>query len=153
MTRSLVVVAAAVLGAALAPSRAAAHDLQVFVTVSGGNVRVEAGFDDETPAQQAVVAIATPTGQTVASGVTDEKGSCSIEALPPGQYNAIVEAYGHRDSVPFEVSDSSIILEYANWRLNKTLGLMSGLTVLLLASLAFWRYRVKGRARLQTPPT
>src|SRR5262245_2988950 len=104
-TRPLVLAAAAAF-ALLSPGRASAHDLQLVVMLppdAPKELIVEAGFDDETPAEGAKVVITAADGTVVAEGKADEKGVCKLVRPAPGKYTATVTAYGHRDKVVFEV--------------------------------------------------
>src|SRR5437763_663533 len=139
--RPLVLLAAALAVALLAPGRADAHDLRATVKLPGDAVVVEAAFDDETPADGATVTISDAAGNLVAQGKADEKGVCRLAKLAPGKYTAVVESVGHRDAVAFEVADSAGLFEFSNWRPNKTLGLAAGVAGLLGASAAFWWLR------------
>jgi len=140
-SRFLVLVAATLAVAVLAPGRASAHDLRAVVKLPGDALVVEAGFDDETPAQGAKVTIADAGGNVVAAGETDERGVCRLANLTPGKYTAVVEAVGHRDEVAFEVAGSSGLFEFSNWRPNKNAGLAAGVGGLLAVSGAFWWLR------------
>jgi hypothetical protein len=123
------------------PNRAYAHDLRARVTLPPDAIVVEAWFSDGTPAQAASVSIADASGNEVASGKTDDKGVCRLPKLGNGTYTAVVESIGHRDAIEFSVAESSNVLEFSNWRLNKTLGLTAGVAGLLGASGAFWFFR------------
>jgi nickel transport protein len=137
--RHLILAAVAVAVAVLAPSRASAHDLQAVVKLLPDVVRVEAGFDDDTPAEGAKVTITDAAGNVVAEGKTDDRGVCDLPKLAPGKYTAKVESIGHADTVDFEVSDEGG--EFAGWRLNKSVGVGIGAGGLLGASAGFWLLR------------
>src|SRR5262245_51505620 len=137
MHRFLVLLAAIVV-VALAPGRAAAHDLKATVKLLPNAVVVEAGFDDDTPAQGAKVLILDLTGQEVAAGKTDEKGVCKFAKPGPGKYKAIVESAGHRDEVEFPIEAAELMdspVEFARERPNQTTGLIAGVGGLLVLSL------------------
>jgi len=107
---------------------------------------VEAGFDDDTPAQGARVVILDAAGSEAARGTTDEKGVCRLPKLPAGKYTATVESLGHRDEVPFDVLAPGFLdapVEYIRARPNKTLGVVIGVGALLAVSFAFWLLRLR----------
>jgi hypothetical protein len=142
--RLLVVLAAAIIVGA--PARALAHDLKATVKVLPEAVVVEAGFDDDTPAEGARVIILDATGTEAAAGTTDERGVCRLLALSPGKYTARVESTGHHDEVPFEVFAAGLLdapMEYVRARPDKTIGVVAGVGGLLGASLAFWWFRLR----------
>jgi hypothetical protein len=147
--RLLVVLAAAVI-VVLAPGRASAHDLKVTVKVQKDAVVVEAGFDDDTPAEDAAVVILDAGGKEVAQGRTNERGVCRLSELPSGIYTAEVELAGHRDVVRFEVAAPEFLdapVEYIRSRPNKTIGLAAGVGALLVLSLVYWWVRLRKTAR------
>ncbi len=135
----LAITAVGVIG--LGSNRASAHDLQGRVKLPPDAVIVEAWFSDDTPAQGASVTITDAGGNEVASSKTDDTGVCRLPKLSAGKYTAIVELIGHRDTIDFEVAESSTMLEFSNWRLNKTLGFTAGVVGLLATSCAFWLIR------------
>ncbi|MCI0638765.1 MAG: carboxypeptidase-like regulatory domain-containing protein [Gemmataceae bacterium] len=69
-----------------------AHALGVECSLRGGKVHVEAFYDDDTPAQFALVEIRDSTKMLFANGKTDAKGLWSFEAPPPGNYEVFVNA-------------------------------------------------------------
>jgi hypothetical protein len=143
--RLLVVLAAVIIVGA--PGRAAAHDLKATVKLLPDAVVVEAGFNDDTPAEGARVTILNDSGTEVASGRTDERGVCRLSELGAGKYTAIVQdPTGHRDEVPFEVFAAGFLdapMEYVRARPDKTIGVVAGVGGLLGASLAFWWFRLR----------
>ena len=108
-------------------------------------VVVEAGFDDDTPAQGAKVVITDAAGQEVAAGKTDDRGVCQLPKLAPGEYLAVVvEPTGHRDEVKFAVRSAELLdapVEFARERPNQTVGLIAGVGGLLAASGGYWWFR------------
>jgi hypothetical protein len=86
MTRSFVVAAAAALGVAALPCPASAHDLKAVVRVTATEVKVEAGYDDDAPADGGKVALTTADGAPVADGKLDERGCWATKLPPPGIY-------------------------------------------------------------------
>lgn len=145
---SLFVVGALALAVALlVPRSAAAHDLRAKVIPDADPIRVEAGFDDDTPAAGARVEVTDAEGRTIASGVLDEKGVWSFPKPGPGSYLIVVELTGHRDPVRLEIPEATPPLAFSSWRLDKNLGLAIGLVLLLGGTLAFVLLRrVKRRA-------
>jgi hypothetical protein len=89
------------LGLALLAARpAAAHGLGAQCRVRGGQVEVEAYYDDDTPATQARVVVRGPGNETVAEGRTDAAGRWSFPLPPAGTYRVTVDAgAGHRKGV------------------------------------------------------
>lgn len=142
--RRILVLLAAVVVVALVPGRAAAHDLKATVKLQADVVVVEAGFDDETPAQGAKVAILDASGKEIATGKTDETGVWKFKKPEPGKYRAIVESAGHRDEVEFPIEAAELLdspTEFARERPNQTIGLIVGVGVLLAASGGYWWFR------------
>ncbi|MBA4063107.1 MAG: hypothetical protein C0501_05235 [Isosphaera sp.] len=128
--------------ALLLAAPAAAHDLQLSVSLPGGEpgvVVLLAAFDDDTPAEGARVTITDAAGAVVAQGRTDEKGVCRLPRPGPGHYKAAVESVGHRDEKPFEVAGSAT--EFAPERPDKAVGLAVGVGGLLAASAGWWWVR------------
>lgn len=143
-TRLLVLAA---LASVVVPGAAAAHDLKAVVTVTATEVKVEAGYDDETPADGGKVSLTRADGTAVADGKLDERGCWATKLPPPGDYVVVVNDIGHRDRVSFTIPDPASVASagpapvpeatYTNWRLDKTLGLAIGLAVLLGGSLLY----------------
>jgi len=75
-------------------SPAFAHRLHVDPKVAGDQVRVEAFYDDDTPAQEAKITV-TLGDQTIAEGRTDEKGVWTFAKPAPGTYLVRAESVGH----------------------------------------------------------
>ena len=147
MSRTFVLAAAVLLGVS-AP--AAAHDLRAKLDPDATDpLRVEAWFDDDTPAQQARVSVVRSTGETVASGFTDERGLWSFPRPGPGLYRITVESTGHRDTLRFTVpgaeEPTATPSVEEDTRLDKNLGLIIGLALLLGGSLAFILLRRRKR--------
>ncbi|VTU01267.1 unnamed protein product [Gemmataceae bacterium] len=151
-TRLLVLLLAAA-AVALSPAPALAHDLRLVVKLPPDEptvVVLEAGFDDDTPAEAAAVSIVDAEQYIVAEGKTDDRGVCRLPRPGPGKYTAKAVAIGHRDRVPFEVpgppkpeapATDAAPTEYRGWRPDQTLGLWAGVGGLLLASGAYWWLR------------
>jgi hypothetical protein len=80
---------------------AKAHGLYARAELRGSQLRIEAWFDDDTPAEQAKVKIVSG-GVVVREGTSDEKGLWLTEALPAGKYQIQVDAgAGHRRDTEF----------------------------------------------------
>jgi hypothetical protein len=75
-------------------SPAFAHRLHVDLKLAGDQVRVEAFYDDDTPAQEAKITV-TQGDQTIAEGRTDEKGVWTCAKPAPGTYLVRAESVGH----------------------------------------------------------
>jgi hypothetical protein len=134
-TRLLVLVAA-VAGVGLSPGQSHAHDLHAKVTFTATEVKVVAGYDDDTPADGAKVTLTTDEGHPVAAGVLDATGNWTTPLPPPGKYHLVVNDIGHRDRVEFTIDPpqgdaARAEITYERWRLDKTLGLGLGLGALL----------------------
>jgi hypothetical protein len=149
--RFLVVASAALLVALFTTGRAAAHDLKMMVDLTVDPVKVAAWFDDDTPAQAARVSVVRDTGEEIAAGVTDDQGRWSFPKPSPGRYRIAVESLGHRDVIRFGVGEvngdeEEQLAAEGNMRLNQTLGLSIGLTMLLGGSAAFIVLRSRRKA-------
>lgn len=75
-------------------SPAFAHRLNVRPMMVGDQLRVEAFYDDDTPAQEAKVTV-NQGDQTIAEGRTDEKGVWTCARPAPGTYVVRAESVGH----------------------------------------------------------
>ena len=144
--RPLVLAAAAAAVAVLLPGTAAAHDLKADVKPLADSVRVEAGYDDGTPAGGARVTVTDDAGAVVAEGVLDERGVWSFPTPGPGDYRVGVESAGHRDEVTLTIREQDSPAVLSRERLDKTLGLVIGLTLLLGGTLVFVLLR-RGKSR------
>src|SRR5262245_49199303 len=71
-----------------------AHRLHVEAKVAGDQLRVEAYYSDDTPAQEARITI-TRGDQPVAEGRTDERGVWTCPRPAPGTYTVRAESAGH----------------------------------------------------------
>ena len=137
--RQLVLAALAALVAGLTPGRAAAHDLRADVNPATDPIRVEAGYDDGTPADDARVTVTAADGTVVASGKTDERGVWTFPLPGPGRYTVAVESAGHRDTVGLEVPEAAAPTVFARFRLDKTVAVVLGLALILGGTLLFVR--------------
>ena len=120
-----------VLAGAAAPQSAAAHDLKADVNPAIEPIRVEAGYDDGTPADGARVTVTDAQGSTIAGGRCDERGVWHFAKPNPGCYRIVVEQAGHRDEVILDVPEAAPPVAIGRWRLDKNLGLAVGVAVLL----------------------
>ena len=149
--RFFVVASAAALVALLSAGRAEAHDMKLSVDIDGDPIKVEARFDDGTPAQMARAKVVRETGEEVAAGTTDENGRWSFPKPGPGRYRVDIELAGHRTSLHFTIPgaesepDAPAVVE-GDMRLSQKLGLSIGLTLLLGGSAAFIAIRRMKRA-------
>lgn len=79
------------------------HDLCAKVERQGNQLQIEAWFDNDTPADQAVVRILQKE-KVICESKTDDRGLCSMPAPDPGSYVLQVHASGgHRTEVPFSI--------------------------------------------------
>ncbi len=144
MRMCFLVLLAAVVAVALSPAQANAHDLRLVVKLPPDMpdvLLIEAGFSDDTPADEAKVTITDATGAVIAEARTDERGMCKLPRPGPGKYTAKIEAFGHRDQVEFDVAGPAV--EYRGWRPDQTIGLAVGVGGLLLVSVGFWWFRCR----------
>ncbi len=148
-TRLLVLAALAVVGAT--PGTASAHDLKAELTFTPTELKVVAGYDDDTPADGAKVTI-TRADWGAVTGILDATGTWVTPLPPPGQYVLVVSDAGHRDRKEFTINapaaDVPAEVTYERWRLDKTLGLAVGLGALLGGTLLYVVVR-----RKSGPPT
>jgi len=94
---------------ALAPSIAAAHGVLADCRLKGGQLEVEAYFDDDTPAGQVQVKVVDARKKTIADGLTDAKGLWSCPRPAAGAYEVVVNAgSGHRKTVAITVPASEL---------------------------------------------
>jgi hypothetical protein len=153
MPTRLLVLLLALATVALSPAAARAHDLRLVVKLPPDEptvVVLEAGFDDDAPAEAATVTLIDAEQYVIAEGKTDDRGVCRLPRPGPGKYTAKAVAIGHRDRVAFEVAGppepeapagDAAPTEYRGWRPDQTLGLWAGVGGLLLASGAYWWLR------------
>ncbi len=144
--RFLVVAVIAVLVALGLPQRGSAHDLKVMVNLEGDPIKLEAWFDDDTPAEMGRVTVSRENGEEIAAGTTNERGQWSFPKPGPGIYRIVVECIGHRDVLKLtipgaESTDAPIAV--GDFRLSQKLGLGIGLAMILGGSLAFVLLRLR----------
>jgi hypothetical protein len=74
------------------PAMVFAHAIGLDVKPIGERVRVEAYYDDDTPAQGAKVTVRDGEQRTVAEGRTDDQGVWTFAKPKPGKYTVVVDA-------------------------------------------------------------
>lgn len=72
-----------------------AHKLLLEYRVAGELLRVEAGYDDDSPAEGASIVLENERKEIIAQGKTDERGLWSCPLPPPGVYLLRAESVGH----------------------------------------------------------
>jgi nickel transport protein len=99
------VLACALLFAAASP--AFAHRLMADCKVVGNQLRIEAFYQDDTPAQEAKVSV--QSGDIViAQGQTDEKGVWTCPKPAAGTYTVRVESIGHAATETVVIAESEV---------------------------------------------
>jgi hypothetical protein len=74
-----------------------AHALGATCRLHGNRVEVEAYYDDDTCACDAVVTVLSSRKEKITEGRTDDNGRWSFAAPPPGKYQVVIDAgAGHR---------------------------------------------------------
>lgn len=80
------------------------HGLHATATLKGDRVRVEAFFDDDTPAGGAAIKVTAADGAVAAEGRADESGVWSFARPVPGKYTVVVDGGdGHRKKVSLTI--------------------------------------------------
>ncbi len=114
-----------------------AHKLHVEANLSGDRVRIDAYYEDDTPAQDARVTV-SKDGVTVLEGKTDEHGTWTFPRPTIGSYLVKVESVGHAAKTEFAIGGMEVSSEpetrAANtrtpWgRLGLGIGLLIGFTL------------------------
>ncbi|MGL6075567.1 MAG: carboxypeptidase-like regulatory domain-containing protein [Fimbriiglobus sp.] len=120
-----------------------AHDVIFKTTIVAERVRLEAFFEDDSPAAQAKV-IVRQADVIVAEGETDAEGIWVLPVLPAGNYVITLDARdGHVKTVPLllagevPVNTSRAEMTSTPW-LKLSLG-VGGL--LLVSAVSWWRMR------------
>ena len=126
-----------------APAFALAHDLQAKWTATATELRVEADYEGEDPVQGGAVTVTDANGAVVASGKTDDRGIWTCPRPAPGTYTIVVEQAGHRAKMTAEIPGDGKSASAEPQRLDRKLGILIGLGVVLGASLLFWFVRRK----------
>jgi nickel transport protein len=107
LQRRVIAVLALVLALGL-PSSALAHALHVLAKMEGNQVKVEAFFDDNSPAADAKVTVRDATGKVLYEGRTDGTGNWSFAMPAPGTYEIVVDdGAGHRTQKHLRVSGAN----------------------------------------------
>jgi hypothetical protein len=99
--------AAIVIGMIAVPP-AFAHKMLLDCHPKGERLRVEAFYDDDTPAQNAKVTVENESREIVLEGMTDDRGVWSGPRPVPGRYLVRAETLGHvaKGSVVISAEDS-----------------------------------------------
>jgi nickel transport protein len=145
-------VVAAIAAFVTAPQRAEAHDLKVLISLEGDPLRLEAWFDDDTPAEKARVTVSRDSGEEVLAGETDDRGVWLFAKPGPGSYRIVVESVGHRDVLKLDIpgiDSNGAPVAVGDPRLEPRVGLFIGLALVLGGTLVFVLLRLKKR----TPET
>lgn len=117
MQRLRLSVAVVVLGAWAAD--ADAHALYIECKLRGDAVRVEAYFDDDTPAVGAKIVVRTKDGAEVARGAANDKGVFEFAKPAPGKYVVAADAgQGHRAEQPMTMPTAAALEKLGAFDLN-----------------------------------
>lgn len=93
-----------ILGPVSADAAAWWHGLFVKASWQSGELRIEAFYDDDTPATQAKIIIADSHGAVLAQGVTNDQGVWRLSWRQPGKLTIRCDTKdGHRASTTLEV--------------------------------------------------
>lgn len=124
------------LGLFLVPQGAMAHALEATYKIDATAVHVEVFYDTDDVADGAKVTVVDAAGQTIAAGVTDDKGRWSFPRPAAGQYRIEVDAgLGHRKrlrvTIPIGPDDATPVqATRAELTRFPWLGLTTGLVVI-----------------------
>jgi nickel transport protein len=91
-------------------SSAFAHRLHVDPKIVGDQLRVEAYYDDDTPAQDARITVRAGD-VTVAEGRTDDKGVWTCPKPTGGKYTVRAESVGHAATETLDIGDFAAAAE------------------------------------------
>jgi hypothetical protein len=91
-------------------SSAFAHRLHVDPKIVGEELRVEAYYDDDTPAQEAKITVKAGD-LTVAEGRTDEKGVWTCPKPGAGKYTVRAESVGHAATETLDIGEVAAAAE------------------------------------------
>jgi hypothetical protein len=142
------------------PAAARAHAVGAECRLEASHLRVEAFFDDDTPAREARIRLLDGNGTLVAEASTDERGVAILPRPSAGKYQVTVDAEaGHRTNVrvtvPEETGNSGTPERVSQGptreQFTRPLWLQLGLGVgaLLVFALVFW---LVGRRGGPAPP-
>ncbi len=110
---------AAVVALVALAAKADAHALYVECKLRGETVRVEAYFDDDTPAAEAKIVVRTKDGAEVARGATNDKGVFAFAKPAPGKYVVVADAgQGHRAEQAMTVPTAAALEKLGVYDLN-----------------------------------
>ncbi|VTS05683.1 carboxypeptidase-like regulatory domain-containing protein [Tuwongella immobilis] len=93
----------------LLPGLAWAHAMVMELFVEATEVRVEAYYDDETPAELAKVSVFNESDRIIAEGRCDERGVFRFPKPSPGLYRVQADAAGHRATKTLTLEDPNAI--------------------------------------------
>ena len=118
----------------------APHNLCAKVEIKDNTLRIEAWFDNETPADGAKVKLLA-NKKTLHEAITDERGLCSIPTPALGSYLIEVNAGGgHRTEVAFsleaEVSEQTAGADKESVSQRRIWGAIIGLGVIVALTFA-----------------
>jgi hypothetical protein len=155
----------ALLAGATLTGSASAHALGAECKLRDGRLVLEAYFDDDTAARDAVVRLLDAEDNVVAQGRTDDEGRWSCSAPEPGRYRVVVDAgAGHlaqlRLTIPkadppaeSAISEGPSRREFTRFPwLNVSLGLVILASIALLGRTLSRRRSRAGRAALPPSP-
>jgi len=91
----IISVIATIVGGMMAAPEVFAHKMLISCDGRGERLRVEAFFDDDTPAQNAKVIVENEAREIVLEGKTDDRGVWSVPKPAPGKYLVRAETFGH----------------------------------------------------------
>lgn len=90
----------------LLPALALAHGLEMEARIIDEQVRIEAFFDDDSPASNAKITIEDSTKTMLKEGMTDDRGFWTIPKPKPGKYTVRVDAGdGHAAKTTITIPD------------------------------------------------
>jgi hypothetical protein len=98
----------ALIGVCLSASPLFAHKLLLDCRLRDDRLRVEAFYDDDTPAQQAKIVVENLEKQVIAEGLTDEKGTWNCPVPVSGEYTVRAESVGHTARETLSVRQSTV---------------------------------------------
>jgi hypothetical protein len=150
-------------GICLSASPIFAHKLLLDCRLRDDRLRVEAFYDDDTPAQNAKIVVENDRKQVVAKGLTDEKGCWNCAVPTSGEYTVRAESIGHAAKETLAIKESAldnsrsierkISSEPAATRDEKTAMPWVSITIglAMLACLGALVWFIRGRKRTDSP--